>query len=48
MVASLCREMGWTYTEYMEQPEWFTETLRMMMQVEGEKAREQQESDGKK
>lgn len=23
VVVILCRKMGWTYTEYMEQPQWF-------------------------
>jgi len=40
-VVSVCREMGWTYEEYCTQPDWFIDTIEVMMKVEGEKSAEQ-------
>lgn len=34
-IASICREMKWTYDEYCNQPDWFIETIQVMMSVEG-------------
>jgi len=28
--------MGWTYEEYMSQPAWFIEKIKMMKELDGE------------
>jgi hypothetical protein len=33
-MAVLCREMGWTFQEYMSQPTWFIHMLVAYMQAE--------------
>ena len=35
----LCREMGWTYQEYDEQPVHFVMILLTLLQAEGKKNR---------
>lgn len=34
MVLMVCKEMRWTYTEYMAQPAWFVGAVREMLQIE--------------
>jgi len=36
IVANLCYEMKWTYDEYLDQPIWFVDLIRLKMQLEGE------------
>jgi hypothetical protein len=36
IVAILCREMGWTWQEYQNQPAWFIDILLEMLKAEGE------------
>jgi hypothetical protein len=38
-VALLCREMKWTYQQYLEQPTFFVEHLAAMLTAEGNVAR---------
>ena len=30
----LCKELGWTYDEYMNQPYWFVEGMEEVMRLE--------------
>jgi hypothetical protein len=30
----MCREFGWTYQEFLEQPQWFIETYNIMKSQE--------------
>lgn len=34
--AVICREMKWTYTEYMDQPSWFIDILCKLFNAESE------------
>jgi hypothetical protein len=34
LIAVLCKEMGWTYEEYLSQPTWFVAMLFEMMRAE--------------
>lgn len=34
----LCRKMRWTYQEYVNQPDWFIDILRMVELVDAQKA----------
>ncbi|MBI4119239.1 MAG: hypothetical protein HY456_00140 [Parcubacteria group bacterium] len=36
LAAILCREMGWTWEEYENQPSWFIDTIATMLKAEGE------------
>ncbi len=37
MIAALiCREMGWTWQEYQNQPAWFVDIIVEMLKAEGE------------
>ena len=38
LVAIVCEKMGWTYQEYMEQPDEFIDMLKMKWQAESEYA----------
>ena len=38
----LCREMNWTFFDYLRQPEWFIEGLHVVQNVEGEHRRKKQ------
>jgi len=33
--AILCREIGWTWQEYENQPSWFIDMLMAMLKAEG-------------
>jgi len=35
-IAFFCRTAGWTYGEYISQPVWFIERLKMMREAEAE------------
>jgi hypothetical protein len=35
-IAYVCEKMGWTYTEYMEQPDWFISVLLIKWNAESE------------
>lgn len=37
-IALMCKEMNWTYDEYLDQPEWLIDILTL---VEAESAEEQ-------
>ena len=30
----LCKQMKWTYTEYMEQPQWFVESMAGLLRTD--------------
>jgi hypothetical protein len=34
LIAILCKEMGWTYEEYLSQPEWFILMLMELFRAE--------------
>lgn len=36
--ALLCREMGWTHAEYLDQPTWFLDQLMAMLSAESKEA----------
>ena len=36
-IVLLCREMGWTYDEYLEQPDWVIERLISVIKKENKK-----------
>jgi len=40
-VVSICQEMGWTYEEYMSQPNWFLELVKEKLQMNGERIRKE-------
>jgi hypothetical protein len=40
-IVSICADMGWTYQEYMAQPEWFIDTLQDKYEIDAENSRKQ-------
>jgi len=38
-VVAICQEFGWTYYQYMEQPEWFIELLKDKLEIDAEESR---------
>jgi hypothetical protein len=34
VIAQMCRNMHWTYDEYLAQPQWFVELLEGMLRVD--------------
>lgn len=36
MAAIICREFGWTYQEYQNQPSWFIDIIVEMLKIEVE------------
>lgn len=36
MIISVCREMGWTYWEYLIQPAWFLDMIIDQMRIDSE------------
>ena len=41
MVVAICQEMGWTYYEYMSQPSWFLELVKMKLQMDSDRMRKE-------
>jgi hypothetical protein len=41
LAAILCREFGWTYNEYMDQPYDFILTIVSMMEEEAKRSKKQ-------
>ncbi|MCE9585716.1 hypothetical protein K8R04_00120 [Candidatus Uhrbacteria bacterium] len=41
MAALVCREMGWTWEQFQEQPSWFIDVLTEMFQAEGEHSKKE-------
>lgn len=37
MIVLICEKMKWTYQEYLCQPDWFIDTLRIKWNCEAEK-----------
>lgn len=35
-IAEICQRYGWTYYDYMNQPEWFLDIIRLKMRLEAE------------
>jgi hypothetical protein len=44
LVAILCREMGWTYEQYLDQPSWFVQMLMYLISEEAKAAKQRQEA----
>jgi len=44
--AIICRELGWTWQEYCEQPHWFITMLLSMLQNEAEETKRKSKSAG--
>lgn len=43
-VAAVCEKYGWTYLEYLEQPEWFLDVIAIKMDIEAKvRAKKEQE-----
>ena len=42
--AILCREFGWTWQEYENQPVWFLDTVVIMLQEESQKQKKEKQS----
>lgn len=36
-IVSICQEMGWTFDEYMKQPNWFLNMLKDKLKIDTEK-----------
>jgi hypothetical protein len=39
VAALICREFGWTFEEYQNQPSWFIDIILEMLKAEGEEIR---------
>ncbi|MFA5128576.1 MAG: hypothetical protein WC445_01265 [Patescibacteria group bacterium] len=39
-IIMVCDRMKWTYEEYLEQPKWFIDTLRIKWNCEAEREQE--------
>ena len=37
VVVEICKMFGWTYTEYLEQPTWFTDLVKEQMRIDAQK-----------
>lgn len=35
-IIEICKAMGWTYDEYMSQPDWFIQAIILKMTVESD------------
>ena len=44
LIAIVCREMGWTYEQYLDQPTWFVQMLLYAMSEEAKAINERQEA----
>jgi hypothetical protein len=44
LIAILCREMGWTYEQYLDQPTWFVQSLMYLLSEEAKAAKQRQEA----
>jgi len=38
-VVAICQELGWTYEEYQNQPEWFVDLLKDKLDIDAEESR---------
>lgn len=43
-VALMCREMKWTYDQYLSQPDWLLETFDVVGSVESQRQKEVSEN----
>lgn len=34
VIVQVCKNMGWTYSDYIEQPQWFVELVADMIRIE--------------
>lgn len=34
VIVQVCKSMGWTFTEYLDQPQWFVELATDMIRIE--------------
>lgn len=34
VIVQVCKNMGWTYAEYLDQPQWFVELATDMIRIE--------------
>jgi hypothetical protein len=39
MAALICREYGWTWDQYREQPTWFIKTIVSMLREEADESK---------
>jgi hypothetical protein len=40
-IAAICADTGWTYQEYLSQPEWFIKILEDKYEIDAENSRKQ-------
>jgi len=40
-IVSICQDTGWTYFEYIDQPEWFLELLRVKLQMDNNRRKKE-------
>lgn len=38
LIVEICKEYGLTYDEYIDQPNWFIELVKIKMRIDNEKA----------
>jgi hypothetical protein len=38
LIVTVCQEMGWTYREYLSQPEWFVGLLFEKLKIDNKNA----------
>lgn len=37
LIVSVCQEMKWDYEQYLRQPEWFLELIRLKLEMDNQK-----------
>lgn len=42
VIAEICRKTGWTYQEFLNQPDWLVDTMLMMDRTEAKVAKSNQ------
>ena len=40
-IVSICQEMKWTYYEYISQPSWFLELLKLKFHLDSQRVKKQ-------
>ena len=38
---TICQEMGWTYSQYINQPKWFVDLLKDKLQIDSDNIKKQ-------
>jgi len=40
IIVDVCQRFGWTYQEYLEQPEWFLDLIKVRMDIDSRKEKQ--------